>query len=173
MTLSDLVVESICWKKEACGFKMIQLQFRRGITSPWFLASSNHLPGELTQDEINEEANSVDFQTTPLKQGKGDKIACVRVRVAQDKYVERLMFLDRVIPAEDKDIKRSHESVIGVVEPCRCGEDVNFEIDVKNGYRIVGLYGLTATDKWAWVGEKIRSLNNIRSLGFITMKIDV
>lgn len=57
------------------------------------------------------------------------------------------------------------------MQPCRCGKDEVFEVDIQNGYRIVGVYGLHSTDKFCWHNEKVRHLENIRSLGFITMQV--
>lgn len=34
--ISDLVLEKVCWKAEGCGFSMLQLVFKNGITSPPF-----------------------------------------------------------------------------------------------------------------------------------------
>jgi len=33
---SDLVLERVCWKKDGCGFALLQLVFKNGITSPFF-----------------------------------------------------------------------------------------------------------------------------------------
>jgi hypothetical protein len=42
-------------------------------------------------------------------------------------------------------------------------------LELKQGHRLVGLYGIKATDKFCW-DEKIRQLDQIRALGFITME---
>jgi hypothetical protein len=120
-TLDDLVVERIGWKKEGCGFKMIQLVFRKGITSPWFIANKKGDEGEIGEDDDGFGATDI-VSTTMFKEGSGDRVACVRVRVAEDKYIERLSFLDTVVP-EDEDIKKVHENVLCCVNPCRCGKD--------------------------------------------------
>jgi hypothetical protein len=64
-------------------------------------------------------------------------------------------------------IEKKDPRVIGHCEACRCGEYEVFR--VPEDYRIVGLYGLTATDKYNWDEGKIRELDHIRALGFICM----
>ena len=69
---------------------------------------------------------------------------------------------------EDAHLPKKDPRVLCHVEPCRCGEGQVWK--VPEGYRIVGLYGLTATDKYCWDDDKVRELDNIRALGFIAMK---
>ena len=81
--------------------------------------------------------------------------------------MERVQLLDSKVTKEEE-ISKKDPRVLCHIEPCRCGEDEVFEIS--DDYGIVGLFGITATDRFCWTKEKIRQFENIRSLGFITMK---
>lgn len=58
--ISDLVLDSIHWKKQGCGFSMLRLVFRKGIMSPLFAAN---------------DVDAEDFLTTVIKKGHGDRVA--------------------------------------------------------------------------------------------------
>ena len=55
------------------------------------------------------------------------------------------------------------------MKACNCGDDEVF--DVPEGHLVMGIFGLTKTDKNTYDYKPIRDLDNIRGLGFITMQI--
>lgn len=148
--MSDLVVEQVRWKSNSCGFSYIQLVFRKGITSPIFQTESDKEKGE-------------DFTTTSVR--NAGNVRYIRARTHEEKYVEKLQFYSENIPADQPVPK---EKLHADIAPCRCGEDQ--VIELKPGHRLVGLYGISSTDKFCW-DEKIRHLDQIRALGFITMNV--
>lgn len=70
MTMSDLTLQAIRWRKEGCGFKMIQLVFNKGISSPWFVAITRVNHDSSDDDDVDEEEDDLtDFLTTTFKNG--------------------------------------------------------------------------------------------------------
>lgn len=156
--LSDLVIDRIRFKKDGCGFTMLQLVFQKGIISPAFLS---HRFDEEQETEEN-------YLTAQFKKGEPK---CIRVRVGDNQYVEKLQFLSTIVENPEP-LKKRDERVIAEVKACSCGEDEVFEIDPKSeGYAVVGLFGIHKTDKNCWDDEPVRNLDSIRALGFITMRI--
>lgn len=139
--MSDLVLEQVRWKSSSCGFAFIQLVFSNGITSPVF-------------ETFDEDKKAEDYITTNVANGANIKF--IRVRTCEEKYVEKLQFV-----AEG-------DKLLAEIAPCRCGNDELLEL--KPDYRVVGLFGIRATDKYCWQ-EDIRQLDQIRCLGFISMKL--
>lgn len=70
-------MEKIQWKGGSCGFSMIQLVFKNGITSPAFLV---------------DKADTDDYITSSIKQCENKKINFVKVNVADDKFIENFSF---------------------------------------------------------------------------------
>lgn len=99
--LSDLVIEKIRWKKECCGFSMIQLVFSKGVCSPVFKVH---------------DGDETDFLTTNIRNPK--EVRYVHVRTAENKYVEKLRFLSEKFPLNEKIPK---EKLLADISPCRCG----------------------------------------------------
>ena len=122
--IKDLILEKIQWKGGSCGFSMIQLVFKNGITSPAFKVA---------------DSNEEDYTTSTIKQG--EKINFVKVNVADNKFIENFSF--HTIKEEDP----QPENILGNFEPCRCGQDDWEEIEANQ--HIVGLFGITsnATNK--------------------------
>ena len=119
--MKDLILEKVQWKREGCGFSMIQLVFKGGITSPAFKVK-----------DCDEE----DFVTSNINQSK--KVNFVKVRVCDNKIVENMFFLT------DKVADPKPDHILGKVEPCRCGEDEWLELNADQ--HIVGLYGITSNE---------------------------
>ena len=69
--LADLVLEKICWKRKDCGFSMIQLVFKNGITSPVFKV---------------QEDDGEDYITSKVKPGR---IESVKIKVCENKLIEK------------------------------------------------------------------------------------
>jgi hypothetical protein len=163
-SLDDFYIRKIRWKKEGCGFTMLQLEFQDGILSPIFAPRKP----DLSMDN---------YYTSVFKPGV---VRSVRINVPHEenkdtkkiekKYIEKLQFLN--FNAKDMDVKdkidKKDPRVLCQADACRCGVDETFE--VPKGYRIVGLFGLTATDKYCWDDTKVRELDIIRAIGFICMK---
>ena len=95
----------------------------------------------------------------------GNSVKFIRVRVAEEKYVEKLQFYNEDIPLGTPVPK---EKLLADINPCRCGNDELLVL--KPDYRVVGLFGIKATDKFCW-DENIRQLDQIRCLGFIMMNV--
>lgn len=95
----------------------------------------------------------------------GNSVKFIRVRVAEEKYVEKLQFYNEDIPLDTPVPK---EKLLADINPCRCGNDEL--VVLKPDYRLVGLFGIKATDKFCW-DENIRQLDQIRCLGFIMMNV--
>lgn len=74
--LSDLVLERIAWKKDGCGFSLLQLIFKGNICSPFFK----------TKD-----CDSENFKTTFVSQTQ--PIRHVRLTTAENKYIEKIELL--------------------------------------------------------------------------------
>lgn len=121
----------------------------------------------ITKEE-KEKSNGADYHTTQFKYDHSHQVKCIRVRVAEEKFVEKLQFLNKTATAEEE-IKKNDERVIAQLKPCECGDDVLF--NVPEGYTVVGFFGLTSTDKFSWKPNKPRQLDHVRGLGFITMKL--
>lgn len=123
---ADLVLEKVCWKKDGCGFSLLQLVFKNGITSPFFKT--------LGCDDEN-------YITTLVKQDQ--PIRHIRMNMAENKYIESLEFL-----AKKENIQP--EDILAKMKACRCGDE--FIYDVPEGHNIVGLYGLVASNKYVQEG---------------------
>ena len=63
-------------------------------------------------------------------------------------------------------IEATDTECLAKLAPCDCGKDEIYE--VPEGKHIIGIFGLTKTDKLCDIGVQIRELENINSIGFIT-----
>lgn len=142
----DLVLERVAWKKDGCGFSLLQLIFKGGIASPFFK----------TKD-----CEAENFKTTMVDQSK--PIKHVRLMTAENKYVEKLEFLAKKDDIQDSDI-------LAKLKACGCGEPVIW--DVPEGHRLVGLYGLVASNKYVAEGVEQYDFDTIRGLGFLSLKLE-
>lgn len=143
---TDLVLERISWKKDGCGFSLLQLIFKGGICSPFFKTKDC--------DEEN-------YKTTHISQSQ--PIRHVRMMLAENKYIEKIEFL-----AKKEDIQP--EDILGKMKACSCGEE--FIWDVPEGQSIVGLFGLVASNKYVAEGVAQYDFDHIKGLGFLTLKLN-
>ena len=146
ITPKDLRLKAIGWKKDGCGFAMLKLIFadvpgkKMGIESPPFLC--HKVDGD-------------SFITGLISQDA--RIHKVAMNIAENKYIEYLKIYD------------ANNNMIGKMDPCKCAPE-DKEFIVPAGHSIVGLYGLTSSNKY--VMDNIpRHFDSIRGLGFITMDL--
>lgn len=149
--MTDMVVDKIRFKREGCGFTYLRLCYNKGIMSPEFKIATE---------------NSSNYHIVQLKQDQAVK--SVRVRVAEDKYVERVQFLNTSVDAT-QDVRLHDDRLLAEIKACNCGEDQVW--DVPKDYSIVGIFGLTRSTKHAYDFKPMRDLNQIQGLGFIAMRI--
>lgn len=147
--MEDLVLEKICWKRQGCGFSMLQLVFRNGISSPVFTCHG---------------FNAEDYITSVVKPGE---IKCIKLKVFEKKICEKFQLLYEKIEGKDADKK----DILGKADPCNCGTEEFYMIDQPARNKIVGIFGIMATDSYCLAEAPIRHFDNIRGLGFITMNI--
>lgn len=141
----DLRLKKIAWKKDGCGFSLLKLIFKdvnnkTGIESPFF-----------TCKDVDEDAyiTSEICQELPIHK--------VALNIAENKYIEYLKFFDK------------HDNEIGKMAPCKCAPQ-DQEFVVPEGHSIVGLYGLSSSNKYVQNNEP-RHFDSFRGLGFITMDL--
>lgn len=87
----------------------------------------------------------------------------VRVRCAENRYVEAFDFLAKKDNLQEADI-------LGQCEAHTCGEYQIF--DVPEGHNIVGVFGLMSSTKFGTEQEPVKKFDTIRGLGFITMNLN-
>ena len=124
---------------------MIRLFFKNGVTSPVFKVRGEVYDG---------------FRTSYIKE-KDNNIKKVILNVADNRTVEGIKFMST--NSEGKEV------CLAKLAPCDCGSDETFEVPAC--HQIVGMFGLTATDKLVEVGGYIKYLDNINGLGFITANL--
>ena len=162
----DLVLEKVNWIKDACGFSMLQFEFKGGIASPQFRCTK---------------ADGASYITTELEPDQTAKH--IRLQIAENKFVEQLEFLNRkdgVYAAQPGEVNpaRRHpvEHSVMFAKCCRGNDDSQQEyIDIPEGHSIIGMFGFTKTNKYVntelWP-TGIRDWDTIRGIGFVTMKLD-
>ena len=151
--IQDLILEKICWKPEGLSFSMIQLVFRNGIKSPIF-----HVKDCDTEDYLS----SLVKPNEPIKWIKL-KVDAVEEDVV--KFVVKFQFLN--VKSEGKEAEKAE--IIGQVGHYNEGDDKFHSIPAK--HKIVGVFGITASNKYPPPGEKVQYYDHIRGLGFITMDL--
>jgi hypothetical protein len=107
----DLVLERILWRGEYCGFSMLQLEFRGGVKSPQFAVKSNDSDNESSCDE-NVHSSEINRPT---------QVKHVRIRVCEDKFVERFELL-----AKREDVQQS--DVLCKAHACYHGENFVWDL---------------------------------------------
>lgn len=119
----DLILEKVNWIKDSCGFAMIAFEFKGGICSPQFAC-----------DKVDGDS----YLTSVVDTNKTTRH--IRLRVAEDKFVEQLEFVT----------KKQHTEADRVMHAycCKKGTGADQYFDVPEGHRIVGVYGLTKTNKY-------------------------
>ena len=127
---------------------MLQLVFKNGVASPVF-----HVSGSSTDD----------FVTSKVKTDK--RINFAKLRVCDNRIVERIQFLNKKEEGKDAD----PSDILAKIQPCSCGDDEWFEVPAE--HQIVGIFGLISTNQYLDPNQK-KEFDNIRGLGFITMNID-
>lgn len=150
--ITDLVLEKICWKPEGLSFSMIQLVFRNGIKSPIFQVKDCD-----TEDYLSSLVKPDPTKWIKLKVDAVDDVV---------KFVVKFQFLNN--KCADKEAEKAE--IIGQVGHYNEGEDRFYEIPAK--HKIVGVFGITASNKYPPPGEKVQYYDHIRGLGFITMDLN-
>jgi hypothetical protein len=146
----DLILEKVNWIKDSCGFAMIAFEFKGGICSPQFAC-----------DKVDGDS----YLTSVVDTNKTSKH--IRLRVAEDKFVEQLEFVT----------KKPHTEADRVMHAycCKKGTGADQYFDIPEGHRIVGVYGLTKTNKYVnteYWPDGIRKWDTIRGIGFVTMNLN-
>jgi hypothetical protein len=136
----DFRLDRIMWKKDGCGFGMLQLGFgeeTKCIVSPQFRCERH--------DEEN-------FMTTYLKHDKG-RLNHISVNVAEEKFVENIGLLHAhaaglpLAAQQNGQPCQPDDNVIAKLLPCKgCGQDQIYNIPA--GHSLVGIFGFLKTNKY-------------------------
>jgi len=148
----DLILEKMYWIGEGHGFGMLQLCFKGGITSPAFVTHRHE--------------NPTNFSTTYVKPGR---INHVRLLISENKWFERVDFTTKRNDAEGF---VEATDTLATMKQCRCETVEPVYYDIPEGHSIVGVYGLSSTNKYITPDMTERKWSEFRGIGFITMDIN-
>ena len=103
-----------------------------------------------------------------VKQGEAIKWIKLKVDEVEKvvKFVVKFQFLN--VKSEGKEAEKAE--IIGQVGHYNEGDDKFHSIPAK--HKIVGVFGITASNKYPPPGEKVQYYDHIRGLGFITMDLN-